>query len=173
VALHRHIHQDGQLCIVRITNAATGRKKAALFHARATSVITMTIDQQDIVNNFGILVSVFSHELIFENECNMISAISLVFEDGIVFHEALDTDEISCSSQLNDKYDVRMDISKDSPWNKAIGKPVLWTWHLTNQQGYSDAVQYEFSNLRNQGNPSVQLLVIASQIETYNVCPKL
>jgi len=42
VALHPHMPQDGQLCIVRITSAATGRKKAPLFHARATSVMRPT-----------------------------------------------------------------------------------------------------------------------------------
>ncbi|MDX2240601.1 MAG: DUF6334 family protein [Leptolyngbyaceae cyanobacterium bins.302] len=37
-------------------------------------------------------------------------------------------------------------VSEREPWVKAIGKKIGWAWMLTNQQGYFDSIQFDFSN---------------------------
>jgi Family of unknown function (DUF6334) len=58
------------------------------------------------------------------------------------------------------------------PWSEAIGKPIRWGWHMTNQQGYQDAVQFEFA--RNVSEPStiIQLVAVSSSLKVLSVQTK-
>ena len=134
----------------------------------------MNIETDTITHEFGKLLSVHRH--VFEgdnNEMNMISGLHLKFENGDVFNEALaDTDEISCDSELKENYDSFVDVSKLLPWVKVINRKVRWCWQLRNQQGYNDAIQYSFAN-PSDSEIIIQLLVIASEIKTYELEEKL
>ena len=127
------------------------------------------IDTSSIVYEFGKLKSVIYHSDSSENERLMLSAIQFIFEKGDVYHEALaDTDEISCASFLLNQYDNIKDVTKLELWSKCIDKMPLWIWKLTNQQGYNDAIQYEFQN--NIGkNIKIQLIVEASEIQIIEI----
>ena len=49
--------------------------------------------------------------------------------------------------------------------NILLGKKIIWAWELTNQQGYSDAYQFEFSNDNNI--IIIQFLALAGNIKIY------
>jgi Family of unknown function (DUF6334) len=54
---------------------------------------------------------------------------------------------------------------KTAPWNGVIGSTLIWSWLLTNQQGYCDGLQLEF---RRDGHGSLhcfQMIAIASTLE--------
>jgi len=137
------------------------------------SVIAMEIEIQKITDEFGKLKSVYSYVFQFKDEAEMKAVIHLKFESGDVFHEAKpDTDEISCSSSLMDKYQASINISSELPWKNVIGKGVRWIWNLKNQQGYNDAIQYAFANPE-ENETLIQLIVEASEIKTYGISEKL
>ncbi len=52
-----------------------------------------------------------------------------------------------------------LDISETSPWSKCIGFPLMWSWTLTNQQGYEDGLQFEFAVNVESESTLVQILV--------------
>lgn len=136
-------------------------------------VIAMSIEPHRIADDFGRLVSVHCHlyKLVDENEEDIVSAFQLKFENGEVFHEALgDTDELSCASTLEDKYQEVLDVSDKAPWIDAIGKEALWIWTLTNQQGYNDAIQYSFANSVKENKSIIGLVTAASEITIYEIC---
>jgi phage tail protein X len=61
------------------------------------------------------------------------------------------------------------DIGHLHPWREAIGAPVIWAWVLTNQQGYTDGVQLEFSASADKKPVLVQLLALASEVKVYKL----
>jgi len=127
----------------------------------------MIIATDDIVYQFGNLVSV--HYLSIDEEINWISAIKLTFENGVVYNEAVGaTDEIVLTNKLNDHYQIITAANDITPWAEAIGRPTLWLWNLTNQQGYNDGVQYAFAAPR-QNEIIIQLMVEASSIKLYQM----
>lgn len=64
--------------------------------------------------------------------------------------------------------DGRMDLAHAvllhdrTPWSTAVGCRVRWIWTLSNQQGYRDGLQIEFT--RERSTVSVQLMCMASAI---------
>jgi hypothetical protein len=60
-----------------------------------------------------------------------------------------------------------VDISDSSPWGICLGAGACWLWQLTNQQGYPDGVRLEFGNPDEQSRAVVELLVVASSIQTF------
>ncbi len=64
-----------------------------------------------------------------------------------------------------DEYDVEtVDLTDEEPWRAAVGKPLMWTWSMTNQQGYRDAFQLEFAVDTSDTAVVIQLIVLASWI---------
>lgn len=59
---------------------------------------------------------------------------------------------------------VLRDLSSIPPWKDAVGKPLLWSWSMTNQQGYRDGLQLHFANTADEMGVEIQLLVVASEI---------
>lgn len=37
-----------------------------------------------------------------------------------------------------------LDVSANAPWTRAIGLELVWAWALTNQQGYTDGLRFQF-----------------------------
>ena len=54
--------------------------------------------------------------------------------------------------------------SEVEPFSRAIGKRVLWAWILTNQQGYTDGLQFEFWKSAEEEQVVVQFIAEASQL---------
>jgi len=55
------------------------------------------------------------------------------------------------------------------PWSKCIGLDVSCAWRLTNQQGYSDGVRFEFGKPSEKSKVLLELLVVASAIQLFVV----
>ncbi|WDE95578.1 DUF6334 family protein [Lentisphaera profundi] len=128
----------------------------------------MKINTDKITYDYGKLISVYYHESVFDDSPNMLSAIQLKFEHGDVYHEAIiDTDEISCNSDLIETYDLVINKNDKEPWNSLIGNKPNWIWNLNNQQGYDDGIQYEFKTSQTDTH-TFQLLVIGSEIKIKN-----
>ncbi len=60
--------------------------------------------------------------------------------------------------------DDLMNTAISSVFNECIGARLAWAWKITNNQGYSDALRFEFNNGR-----IIELVVIASSIRQYLV----
>ncbi|MCG8424016.1 MAG: DUF6334 family protein [Proteobacteria bacterium] len=109
-----------------------------------------------------------------ESELPVFVALSLVFEEGEVLVAVEEDDSLF----IGDEKMLRTDpatrsvaLSAMAPWNGAIGLPLLWSWTLTNQQGYVDGLQLEFA--ANVESPSVliQLLAVAGEIKVRQIPP--
>lgn len=67
-------------------------------------------------------------------------------------------------------YDLEPDeeliaVSDKSPWNEFCGLHVRWAWEMTNQQGYSDGLRFEFGDPEaSEKGGTVEMLVAASSI---------
>ncbi|GIJ45953.1 hypothetical protein Val02_28390 [Virgisporangium aliadipatigenens] len=57
------------------------------------------------------------------------------------------------------------------PWAAALGKHVQWRWVLENQQGYTDALQIEFTDRVRVGSVTIQVLAIGSALRVHAVLP--
>ncbi len=63
-------------------------------------------------------------------------------------------------------------VSEDEPWSTAIGSFIRWSWALINDQGYPDAIQFEFAKEqedRSTSSITIQLVTIASSISIYEL----
>lgn len=61
------------------------------------------------------------------------------------------------------------DASHEAVWARTIRTTPQWIWRLTNQQGYSDGLQFEFIDKDAKREWSVQILASASQIKVRTV----
>ena len=59
--------------------------------------------------------------------------------------------------------------NEEFPWSEAIGKPVRWGWMMTNQQGYQDAVQFEFARNIADTSTIIQLVAVGSSLKVLSV----
>lgn len=99
-------------------------------------------------------------------------AIIINFENQVFTVKAVPDDDsievvsgrISCDSSEN-----FISVSDKLPWSIAIGKYPRWIWALINQQGYSDAVQFEFAKNISDEAVIIQLVTVASSIRIYKL----
>jgi hypothetical protein len=101
-------------------------------------------------------------------DLNGFASISFLFKDGssLSFGVDQDTDEI-----MYQKIDAsQCDLSLVLPEIKKIyGLFLAWSWEMTNQQGYFDAIQMEFLDPSLAQCVVLQLKVEASMIGVYAV----
>jgi hypothetical protein len=77
-----------------------------------------------------------------------------------------DTLSISSALPLELQSHARIKVDDNSaPWNQMMGAALIWSWRLTNQQGYSDGLQLEFRRDGHGALACVQLIAIASTLE--------
>jgi Family of unknown function (DUF6334) len=124
----------------------------------------------EINDQAGILIQV--KYLIDIDYSKSLEAVVLVFENKIltisVFAEE-DTIELqSCEPLLDDSHKL-IGLSNNNPWSFAIGKSLRWGWLLMNQQGYLDAIQFEFANNISDNSVIVQLVAVASRLRVYKL----
>ncbi|HEV3439361.1 MAG TPA: DUF6334 family protein [Gemmata sp.] len=106
---------------------------------------------------------------LFDGDEQFVTAVCLKFESLIAVFKALseyDTLELTIGPFEVDEEEKIVSASASHPWVNVIGGKVFWGWQLTDQQGYSDGVQLEFTEpgtLQRRG--IVQMVVAASMIE--------
>jgi Family of unknown function (DUF6334) len=64
----------------------------------------------------------------------------------------------------DDEHVDHVDLTDEAPWRAAVGKPLMWTWSMTNQQGYRDAFQLEFAVDTSDTSVVIQLIVLSSWV---------
>ncbi len=114
------------------------------------------------------LINVQGFFFVDEPSDDMLVAVQFEFENHVVVLAAQDDDTLQVIESSRHIDEVRVDsrnLSKLSPWNRALGKPLLWSWRMTNQQGYSDGVQLQFATNVTGEKAEVQLIVVASEIK--------
>ncbi len=117
---------------------------------------------KEIVDSYGALTEVRESERVGDHD---LRSLALGFEHGAVLLSAVGEDDTLAISALSAAHGE--DVSKDQPWNDAVGRALIWLWSLTNQQGYEDGCQLEFGAARRQGQPDgdhlcVQVMVAGS-----------
>ncbi len=60
-------------------------------------------------------------------------------------------------------------VGDQEPWSRALGKPLMWSWTMTNQQGYRDALQLELAQDVDDPPVLIQLLALGSEIKVRTV----
>lgn len=92
----------------------------------------------------------------------------LVFGGCFLSIRVLDDDSLSFNVSTAYKYDnlVERDLSNEIPWVQCIGKPVRWFWTMKNNQGYFDGVQFEFAMNVTDEASIIQLVGMASRIDS-------
>lgn len=71
-----------------------------------------------------------------------------------------DTDEIELRVSTDLK--TLVENTELTAFDRCIGDNLSWGWYLTNNQGYSDGLKFEFSN-----KVTIELVVVASSIQQF------
>jgi Family of unknown function (DUF6334) len=95
--------------------------------------------------------------IIFTFETSSFCALVNASDDSLSTSSAL---PLELQSHARSKVD-----DNSAPWNQMIGAALIWSWRLTNQQGYSDGLQLEFRRDGHGALACVQLIAIASTLE--------
>ncbi len=99
----------------------------------------------------------------FKELLNEVAAIKLEFETFSCFIRVIeDSDEIELCSRIN--LNELAATENSLFFHKCYGLKLCWAWSMVNNQGYSDAIKFEFENCQ-----IVELVVNASSISQYGV----
>jgi len=99
------------------------------------------------------------------------SLIFLKFVHAILEIRAIAEDDTVELRIVNEIPERGVDVSGESPWKDAIGLEVTDRWLLSNQQGYTDAVQFRFT-LTIEFEIIIQLMVSSSFFTLFSVQEK-
>jgi Family of unknown function (DUF6334) len=100
----------------------------------------------------------------------LVTAVALRFESLTAgFRVVPDDDTLAASVGVlaAESDEEVMDLGGEPPWSSCLGLGVCWGWRLTNQQGYTDGVQLEFSEPGEPSRAVVELVAIASGIVVF------
>lgn len=103
---------------------------------------------------------------------HLLCAIGFIFEKGTLYLEAQGEDdsfELHSTDWCGDPRWAPVSFAEKPPWSLAIGKSLLWSWVLHNQQGYFDGIQFEFANNVEDKSTIIQLVAIGSGIDLREV----
>lgn len=107
--------------------------------------------------------------LLFEGDPEFITAVELSFESiKAVFRAEPDFDTLAANiGSLETAPDETIfDASHLQPWHRFMGLQFSFAWQMTNQQGYTDGVRFDFDG--QTGQPSIiEMVVYASAIRIY------
>ena len=92
---------------------------------------------------------------------NLVAMVKAIEEDDTVELKSID---IELVNKLN-----TVDVSDNILWKDAIGSQLHWVWSLTNNQGYTDGIQFEWTNHYIKKTIIVQAIAIASCFRFYKV----
>jgi len=105
----------------------------------------------------------YLEELFYLYEDNDLMKIIFRFKDKDLIVTITDLDELELFMEEHIKIINEEKIKKSI----LLGKKIMWSWALTNQQGYNDAFQFEFINDKDE--VKIQLLAIANRIKCYSL----
>ncbi len=74
----------------------------------------------------------------------------------------------SIEFELANKLDA-IDVSDNYLWKDALGSQLHWVWSLTNNQGYTDGIQFEWTNHSLKKSIMIQAIAIGSCFRLYKV----
>jgi Family of unknown function (DUF6334) len=91
----------------------------------------------------------------------IVAMIRVIADDDSVELKAIDFD---LANKLN-----AIDVSDNALWKDALGSQLHWVWSLTNNQGYTDGIQFEWTNHSLKKSIVIQAIAIASCFRLYKV----
>ncbi len=108
-------------------------------------------------------------EILLDPNYPPIMAVELQFDTlTIAFSDIADDDTIAVTSG---SYPGPSHQTINYLWASCIGKPLQWTWLMTNQQGYTDGARLEFTDSHNQQSVIIELVAGASSLCVYLARP--
>ena len=108
-------------------------------------------------------------ESLLETGCTLISGVELQFEKLTIAVSAVaDDDTVSVSFVPLPQSDICRP-STHQFWQPCIGKGLQWAWSMTNQQGYTDGMRFEFHNPDESESVIVELIAMASGLHFFSV----
>lgn len=119
-----------------------------------------------VVNEAGRLLR--ADETRFAGSDGFVTCVTLTFERLTAHISAVaddDTVVVSLDSPPKDTDCITTEVAQQSPLGRVYGFECRWAWLLTNQQGYTDGVRFEFS--ADSRRRVVEMIVTASQIQYY------
>jgi hypothetical protein len=100
------------------------------------------------------------------------TAILMYFSKIVIIVKVVEEDDsvelISIDLDLANEIDS-IDVSSDPLWKDIIGVNLRWAWFLTNQQGYTDGIQFEWGDPSSEKSILVQAIAAASCFRLYKV----
>ena len=105
---------------------------------------------RDIYDDESLLCLTAVSGLFFDDSRSFLSVLALEFEHAKVFVKVTDDDSLRISKAFSPTEEFHssdfVTLSPCAPWKDALGNHLMWSWVLTNQQGYDDGFQLEFAN---------------------------
>lgn len=105
---------------------------------------------RDIHDDESLLCLTAVSGLFFDDSPSFLCVLYLEFENAKVFVEVTEDDSLRISKAFSPSEDLQssafLTLSQCAPWKDALGNHLMWSWVLTNQQGYDDGFQLEFAN---------------------------
>jgi Family of unknown function (DUF6334) len=100
------------------------------------------------------------------------TAILMYFSKIVVMLRVVEEDDsvelISISLDLANTLDS-IDVSKNILWKDSININLRWVWCLTNQQGYTDGIQFEWGDPSSEKSTMIQAIAAASCFRLYKI----
>ena len=127
---------------------------------------------QQAFDRAGVLQEVWEARL--EGAAHLVTELELRFENLVLVVSAdgeADTVLLSVGEFTNDSDTVRVRVSESPPWSSIIGLGLRWGWELTNHQGYSDGIRFDFADSNRGVSHEIELVVAASTLQLYLCAP--
>lgn len=106
--------------------------------------------------------------ILFDGQINSIEAIHFSLRGTSFIISAIDdTDEIELNKLNETEINLQNEIRNEELLINLVNKKIIWIWTLTNNQGYTDAVQIQLNDLS-----MYQFMVEASFIRIKEVIEK-
>lgn len=118
---------------------------------------------REAVESFGAITGI----AVDDTDPILLGAAYLEFEKGGLTINALADDDSIAVSAFPPRPQRWHDISTVQPWADLVGGRPLWIWTMTNQQGYTDGVQFQVR--RPDREVGLQLVVYASSLKPFRV----
>jgi hypothetical protein len=127
---------------------------------------------QQVFDRAGVLQDAWEARL--EGTPHLVTELRLRFENLSLVLSAdgeADTVLLWVGDFTEDADVVRVPVSESSPWSGIIGLGLRWGWELTNHQGYSDGIRFDFADPDMGVSQEVELIVAASCLWLYLCAP--
>ena len=108
-------------------------------------------------------------EILLDPNYPPIMAVELQFDMPTIVLSAIADDDTIAVTAGSSSGPSRQTLN--APWTSCIGKPLQWTWLMTNQQGHTDGARLEFTDPDSQQSVIVELVAGASSLCVYLATP--